>query len=600
MNYRLLLPALVLTLAAAPAPLVVGSVRDQEGAPISGAVVASGGLRTTTAADGTFALAAPAGDDIRISCLYCLPLSVHVRADEPVVAIVQRFQALANAGPSARDLRALPYAQAESIVSLEPFTVLSDSRAVVPGPRISIRGASRNGGVIVDDGIPNYDVVANVSMLPTIPLFAMRTFTAAQPGEVAYYGDGAAGGVFSLGDAPLQGTDAFAVTGRDAAVSRGAATGWGGYAATASSSATGARERASGNLHAPLGLDSLDVSFLAAHAGLSPPGSAPISDGVTGFRAQFQRIRSSALRATFSADRAGYDTTFLSKPLIALWSDVAADVNLSSQTPIRAYADAGVRRSTGSYQASSLRIAGVISQAYLDIGAETRGDGYVARAGVGLYTMNYTGGNTGVALPMHAQAIAPSLFASYDLSPQWNLAVYAGGSFRLPTLLEAYALHPVAGPLAIDRYAQFAPTLTYTEGRRLKFSVTTMNESVTNLDAGTVRSAGGAVTWQIAPDVSLRAWTLYLNDATQPYEALLRFGKSYQSATPGSAWLTWDNPEGIRVDAIYRADLLDGQINRHLDGSISAPFAGGLRWFVGTEQRYDVRYVDAGVRFESQ
>jgi hypothetical protein len=318
---------------------------------------------------------------------------------------------------------------------------------------------------------------------------------------------------------------------------------------------------------------------------------------VEGFRAQYSRIRDTAVQATLIADRAGYDT---SSPLTALWSDVAGDLNVASQTPVQVFGDFGFRQSTGRYAADTfgLRVAGTAGQTHLDAGVESHGDRYDVRAGIAAYTIAYNGGAGGTVLPMSAQALSPSLYASYDLSPQWNVELYAGSSFRLPTLLEAYASSPVAGPLPIDRYAQFTETATYTDLRRLKISVTAMNESLSSLDNGTVRALGFSFDWQIAPALSLRAWTLYFNDLTQPYESLLRFGRAAQSGTPGSVWLTYENPSGLRLDGIYRADLLDALPDRHLDASLSAPLADRMRVFVSTERRRDTRYVDAGIRFE--
>jgi len=594
-----MLPALLLTLAAAPSPLVVGSVRDQEGAPVAGAVVAAADAQTTTGTDGTFALASGNAGTIRITCDYCRSLTLRVRESEPVVAIVQRYQALIAPGPSERDLRALPYARGESAISLHPFVVLSDSRALLPGPRLADRGASRQGGTILDDGIPNYDIVANVSGLATIPFFNVRRAGVLSPGDSSYYGDQLSSGIFSLDELPQQGPDAFVIGGKDTAFRGASISAGGAYALAASSSASDTRARATAGMRATSGTDSLDVTVLAGRANLQQ-GSTSIADGVEGFRAQFQRIRDTAIQASLVADRAGYDTSSAGMPLTALWSDVAADLKVTSRQPVQVFADAGLRRSTGHYAADAfgLRIAGTVGQTHLDVGAETRGNRYDVRAGIGAYTIAYNGGSTGTALPMNAQALSPSLYASYDLTPQWNVELYVGGSFRLPTLLEAYGSNPSAGPLPIDRYAQFTQTLTYTDLRRLTLSVTSMNESLNNLDAGTVRAIGASLTWQIAPSLSLRAWTLYFNDQTQPYEALVRFGKAAQSGTPGSLWLTYENASGLRLDGIYRADLLDALPDRHVDASLSAPLADGLRWFVSTERRHDTRYVDAGIRFE--
>ena len=598
MNRAIVIPALLLTLAAVPAPLVVGSVRDQDGAPIPGASVASGGLRTTTAPDGTFALEAGGVRSLRITCPYCKPVVVSVQNSEPVVAIVQRYGALSDSSPSARDIRSLPYSRAESAVSLHPFVVLTDTRAFLPGARLADRAASAQGGAIVDDGIPNYDIAANVSMLPVIPSFDLRTADAFSPGVASYTGDQAAGGVFFLNDIPAQGSDASAIAGSDYAARRGGFTPGTAYAFAASGNRFGTSARAAAQLHLPAGGDSLDLSFLGAHAGVSR-GSVWSDEGSEGFRAQYSRVRETALQATFVADRAGYDTTFASAPLTSTWSDLVGELTVSTQTQVQAFGDFGVRQSTGSYDAEAfhLRIAGSVSQMHLDAGAQTSGDGYSARATIGAYAIAYTGGAGGKPVPLQAQALVPSVYSSFALSPQWNLELYAGTSFRLPTLLEAYGTVPDPD-LHVDRYAELTQTLTYSDLNRIKVSMTYMSERLTSLDAGTVHSAGASVAWQIAPEIALRAWTTWFNDTTQPYETVLRFGRSAPSGAPGSLWLTYENPSGFRIDTIYRSDFLDALPQRHVDGSISGPLGCGLRWFVGTERLQDARTIDAGIKFD--
>lgn len=598
MKRAVIFPALFLTLAAVPAPLVVGSVRDQEGAPIAGAVVTAAGARTTTAADGTFALAATRIRGVRITCAYCKPADVAVQSSEPVVAIVQRYRALSESSPSARDLRALPYSRAESAISLRPFVVLTDSRAFLPGARIADRAATPQGGAIIDDGIPDYDIAANVSMLTTIPLFDLRAGDAFAPGQTSYSGDQAAGGVFFLNDVPEQGSDASLIGGSDTAIRRGAFTTNASYALAASGNPLGSSARASAQLHAPAGTDSIDLSFLGARARIAQ--GSPSTASIEGFRAQFQRVRNTAIQATFVADRAGYTTAFASAPLTSLWSDIVGELTVTSQTPVAIFGNFGVRQSTGAYNADAFRshIAGAVSQTHLDVGAQTRGDRYTARAAVGAYAIAYNGGAGGTRASQQAQTLVPSLYGSYDLSPQWNLEVYAGASFRLPTLLEAFRTTPEPGGLHIDRYAQITQTLTYSDLSRLKISVTSMSEQLSNLDSGTVHAVGASIAWQLAPTIAVRAWTLTFNDTTVPYEALLRFGRPPQAGTPGSLWLTYENPAGFRLDAIYRSDFLDALPQRHVDASVSAPMAAGLRWFVGTERRQDARSIDAGIRFD--
>ncbi len=53
----------------------------------------------------------------------------------------------------------------------------------------------------------------------------------------------------------------------------------------------------------------------------------------------------------------------------------------------------------------------------------------------------------------------------------------------------------------------------------------------------------------------------------------------------------------VRADAIYRRDLLDGTPFYHIDGAISGPIAGRLRWYAGAEDRLHRTFVDVGLRF---
>jgi hypothetical protein len=101
----LLLTTLVAPPARAQTPLVVGAVRDQRGVPVAGAAVVGrrgnqAQLRTTTDTSGTFALAASGVVSILVTCRYCAPAVVSVRAGDPVVVIVDRYAALASDAPS--------------------------------------------------------------------------------------------------------------------------------------------------------------------------------------------------------------------------------------------------------------------------------------------------------------------------------------------------------------------------------------------------------------------------------------------------------------------------------------------------------------------
>jgi hypothetical protein len=55
----------------------------------------------------------------------------------------------------------------------------------------------------------------------------------------------------------------------------------------------------------------------------------------------------------------------------------------------------------------------------------------------------------------------------------------------------------------------------------------------------------------------------------------------------------------LRIDAIYRRDLLDYRIDPHFDASVSAPVVPGWRIFGGTERRAGARTFTFGLRADT-
>ncbi len=160
MNHPCLVVFTVLVLGAAPTPLVVGSVRDQEGAPIAGATVRlTGGAseaRARTSTDGTFAIEGT-GTAVTIRCDYCRPTQTPIAADGTVTAVVQRYDAVRLDGPSHTDLANLPYTHAESAVSLTPWVVLEENANPLFASSLHDRSVSTVGGLLVLDGVPDYN-----------------------------------------------------------------------------------------------------------------------------------------------------------------------------------------------------------------------------------------------------------------------------------------------------------------------------------------------------------------------------------------------------------------------------------------------------------
>lgn len=224
----------------------------------------------------------------------------------------------------------------------------------------------------------------------------------------------------------------------------------------------------------------------------------------------------------------------------------------------------------------------------------TSGDRYSVQAGIGAFDIAYGGGALGSRAHLDGAALTPSLSASYDLDSNWSLHVDAGASFTQPTLLEALGGAPDTPNLPLGRNGFATATLRFGDLRRFRAAFTSASERVRGLDNGGVNSAGVSAEWQVTPQLALRAWVLHEDDTTQPYDALYRFGARPQPATVASYWLTYETA-GMRVDAMYRRDLLDYRPDPHVDASISAPLGRGLRAFAQTERYAGVRVVSVGV-----
>ena len=586
--------------AAGPAPLITGAVRDQLGEPVAGALVSAGSVRTTTDSDGTFALQAQTAQ-VTISCAYCEGVEAPVGADDTVAVVIRRYRVLAESAPSSADLQALPYAHAESAISLAPFVVLNESARTLPGPRVSYYGASRFGGVLVDDGIPSYDIAAGVTAFRTLPAYGVLGVTLRDESDAFRYGDMAGGGTFFTRTEPLDGAAATAAGGKTNALQFAQHSGSSSYAFSFSGDGTETRQRAGASAQASSGDDTFDAQILAARDDIATEYNGSALSSLSAVRLHFQRTRAAQTYADLLADRAGYDAlTSSALPVEGEWSDVALQAGVSSGAYLSPFGDAGLRLSTGFYDASAAgapRVAGTILQMHISAGVQSQSGPFTWRAGVGAFDVAYDGGKYGAVQPMFAQMLLPSLSISYDAAPHWNVSAETSGSFRLPALTEAYAYGTPELNLPFDRYASQSAVLTYSDLRRVRVSVTAMHRNVSNLDDGSVNAAGASIVWEISPQIALRAWTLHVDDRSVPYAPVFRFGAAPQPATPASLWLTYGNANALRVDAIWRRDLLDYRPLAHFDASVSAPLAGQIRWFAGEERRAGTTYVTAGLRY---
>lgn len=588
---------------SAPAPLVVGSVRDQRGDPIAGASVrvpGPAGRGTLTLADGTFSLVGLNATSVTISCQYCRSATFPVTAGAPVVAAIHRYDALVNDGPSADDIAGLPYAHVESLLALRPFTVLEDSQGVVPGPRVSDRGLSSQGGLLLDADIPNYDIAANVSTFLTTPSFGAARVDFVPPSEAFRYGDLTGAGTFLSQLQTDNRYDAAIVGGSDAAFRFSEANDTSALGTSLSRTSLESRRRLDAGATFSLNGDALDVAASAARGSLQTDFGSGITQSFSGVRAAYERRREQLFHALLTADRGSYGAARQYKPFDAGWSDVSAQAGVATLGPSEAFLDAGIRSSAGFYDAGRLgipRIAATLSQARAAAGFKLSRGWYDITAGIGAFHTRYNGGIFGFAQPMRADIVTPSLRVELWRGARVHADATLGTTFRLPTFLEAYGFGPDEETLIFDRQLLQMVTITYADYTRFHASVTAARERVSGLDNGTITAAGLALSWQIAPEISVRAWDMRVDDESRPYARLPRFGAVPRPVSVGSAWLTFENDAAFRADLIYRSDLVDYQPDRHVDAALSAPLGRGLRWYLGTERRHFARYVDVGIHF---
>ncbi|HKU81224.1 MAG TPA: carboxypeptidase-like regulatory domain-containing protein [Candidatus Tumulicola sp.] len=591
--------------AGAQVPLVVGSVRDRHGAAIGGAEVTglnrSGGpvAETSTDTAGTFALPGDGVVAVAVACRYCAHRTLAVSAGTPVVAIVQRYDALLDDAPNTGDLANLPYAHVESAVALRPFTLLRQTTAIFPGSQLSDRGLLPANALVVDDGVPNYDFSFGSSPYGTIPASFERSASVSPPSDAFLYGDRAGSGIVSLDPFGGEAAD-VATAGGDTIVRLAAGTDGNGVVAGSSSNDDELRQRADARLTVPL---STAQTFFAG-AGSSQDrqygdATSSLDGNFTFANAVFDDAEPSVdVHAAFAADRGGYWATDGGRPISDVWSDAQYDAGVRTPGAIAAFADVSSRLSTGIYDAAAYlepRIAGTLQQNRLDAGIEASGSEYDLTAGVGAYGLGFTGGWGGGSTPSSAHLATPSVRLRLFPRSHWSADLQAGGSFTLPTLWQQYALAENPSVLTYDRNALYAATLTYSDDARVRVSVEAASQRVHGYTDGLVTSSGASIAWQIAPQFSVRAWTMYATDTTAPPPG----SPYFPVGTPSNVdafWLTYENGDAIRIDAIYRRDLLDGGPFEHFDGDVSGPITGRLRWYAGVEDRYRTTYFDAGLR----
>jgi len=564
-------------LAAAPAPLTVGTVRDQDGTPIAGASISLAGdaASVRTAADGTFAIEA-AGSFVEIHCDYCQTTRVPVAADGTVTAVVRRYDAVRLDTPSASDIASLPYAHAESDVALAPFVVLQTSTQPLVGARLEDRSISLPGGLLVLNGVPDYDSAGDLPTLGTIPYGSTASIDIDRAPQAYEYGDIAQAGAFALNT--LGGSSSVA-TGTDLQANASSNT----YAAGYSYGTGNARARASAAV--PLTLSGA-AGTVALSSGSSQSffGASTLGSSFSSLQASLERTQGADVYGSFTADR-GSNAWDASSPFDDVWSDVDAQLGIRSHATIAPFAQVDARQSSGWYAPAGdgSSVAGNDDQLRVFTGVTATLPWSTTTVAYGEDTVRFDDGSP--ATPAAFYASGHDASASIDLHPvsTWDLEASSSSGYILPDLV-GYNYFSTAALInvPIDDVSTDEIDLNYHDLQRLRFGFTAFEtRTASDIDD---RSTGIDAAWQISPSISLRTWWLEVHPATGSMQNV------------GSAWLT-ANTGSVRIDLIWRRDLLDLVGDSHLDGAISGPLTKDESWFIHTERYAGTRLSDIGIRF---
>jgi hypothetical protein len=305
-----------------------------------------------------------------------------------------------------------------------------------------------------------------------------------------------------------------------------------------------------------------------------------------------------AAAADLIFDRGIYSTWGTSNPYNAAWADSAFSAGVRTHGTVFAFADAGVRLSSGSYDAVGdlYDATGSFVQRRIDYGLEVDQPDYQIIAGAGTFGVDYQGYGFADSGGYHTALTTPSFQIRIFPNDRWSASFAANGSFELPTLVEQYDAVEY-DTLALDRASSVVGTLSYTDFSRVRVDFEAATQHVYGVENGLITSAGLSATWQFAPALSLRAWIMHVDDATTQPPLYSPYLPTAGTSNLDSIWLTYENPGAIRFDAIYRRDLLNGMPFEHIDGDVSGPVYRGLRWYAGIENLQRTKYMSVGLKF---
>ncbi|HMD03202.1 MAG TPA: TonB-dependent receptor, partial [Candidatus Baltobacteraceae bacterium] len=467
--------------------------------------------RDRSAGDGTFALRleAPA-QTLEVSCIHCRSARVALGGRTNVALIVLRYRALESGVPDSDDISVLPYTKVADVAGLTPYAVPAPD-----GNNLSDRGLDRGRGLILDDGVPVYDIATGASDLPNVPGRYIRSITTIEPSRAFRYGSYAGGGTFALdqlGAGSLVSGDA----GQPSTLALEPRIGI--FAPSAGVSSDGTlQRRADFDVVSGFAGGQLRVGAAAAERLSNLAGDDAARNTDLG---RIEYATASRRYLTFASLGGGAWRTeeFPTGDTGTRGSTIAFQGRIEEPGPVTLAAGvaAGWQSGTSVLNATASRqLSGYVATqtAYV----EARGSGAAGDFFAGLGVAHVT------AVQSYESRIAngdltvvlPSLQLSANLGGGFALRAGASSSLRVPTLLETYApvlRPPYTGPpnpaFVLERGSLLEGGLSYDSGTRLKVEAIAFHENLDGLGQGRLLGIGGSLVWQVAPLVSVRLWTL--------------------------------------------------------------------------------------------
>ncbi len=581
-------------LAQQPVALVVGSVRDEAGNLIDQATVeayaASGRQVGAGSIDrlGTFALhLSGAAARLRVDCRYCARVTLLLEGRSNVAIVVTRYHALEHDVPDEADLAALPYGRVADVLALVPYVVPTGA-----GASVSDRGLGGGAGLVIDALAPLGDLSTGHSGFADVPDRYTRSLTFARANQAFRYGSGAGGGVFAVDQLDPQQSSAAVDAGAASTLALEPRLGIV-YPAVGVSSDDGRSIR-----RADLDLESgFAGGVLRAGATTASNAAASAYDAGGDLRSLRLAYATASRRyrtfadATASDLDVGADATGASAYRS---SYLSGSFRLERPGPLEFDAGASAQHQSGSYVLplpEAYLTDGTVADDSLYLEAHANGARGSFDAALALSKVAERDGLPSGTLAGNGFVLLPSLSGQLALAGPLSARAGFSESVRIPTLLEAAASTPGAGTFALDRDELAETALDYDAGARVRAELTIFREFSHGFDERRLDGIGANLVWQLAPRISLRVWSLRDDPADFTTPATLDGDVSRQVV-----WATYENPAGLRVDALARraAGLTAPGID--LDGDVVVPLLPRAALDAGSSRLNGVRRYFLGVR----